>query len=152
MCSGAFKFADGNEFEVAFSFMDASGNLTASGERIKFTRLMQSTPPPPACEVYYEPTFKLYIYSRPEKEPEYPGGSAAWNQFIKNNLNEANLDGNIDCNVSVRMIIDTTGAIRAAVPIRAGGIVRFPNANEKEVLRLYLNSGTWLPGQCGGKT
>lgn len=38
MCSGAFNFDDGNEYEVEFSFMDASGNLTAPGKRIRFTR------------------------------------------------------------------------------------------------------------------
>ncbi len=40
MCSGAFDFEDGSQnFEVAFAFMDASGNLTPwTGERIKFTK------------------------------------------------------------------------------------------------------------------
>jgi hypothetical protein len=39
MCSGAFDFDEGNTYEVEFSFMDASGNLTAwTGERIKFTK------------------------------------------------------------------------------------------------------------------
>lgn len=39
MCSGAFNFDDSNNYEVEFSFMDASGNLTAwTGERIKFTK------------------------------------------------------------------------------------------------------------------
>lgn len=39
MCSGAFDFDDGDEYEVEFSFMDSSGNMTSwTGERIKFTR------------------------------------------------------------------------------------------------------------------
>jgi len=39
MCSGAFIYGEGNEYEVAFSFMDASGNITAwQGDRIKFTK------------------------------------------------------------------------------------------------------------------
>ena len=39
MCSGAFNFEDGNNYEVEFSFMDASGNLTGwTGDRIKFTK------------------------------------------------------------------------------------------------------------------
>jgi hypothetical protein len=40
MCSGAFDFDDDSQnFEVEFSFMDASGNLTPwTGERIKFTK------------------------------------------------------------------------------------------------------------------
>ena len=44
MCSGAFEFDDGNKYEVAFSFMDSSGNLTAwTGKRIKFTRPIKET-------------------------------------------------------------------------------------------------------------
>ncbi len=38
MCSGAFKFENGNKFEVEFTFMDASGNLTSSVKRIKFSK------------------------------------------------------------------------------------------------------------------
>lgn len=39
MCSGAFTYDEGNDYEVEFSFMDASGNLTTwTGERIKFTK------------------------------------------------------------------------------------------------------------------
>lgn len=39
MCSGAFDFDDGDNYEVEFSFMDSSGNSTSwTGERIKFTR------------------------------------------------------------------------------------------------------------------
>lgn len=39
MCSGAFTFDESNDYEVEFSFMDASGNLTSwVGDRIKFTK------------------------------------------------------------------------------------------------------------------
>lgn len=39
MCSGAFGFEEGEEYEVEFSFMDASGNMTVwEGDRIKFTK------------------------------------------------------------------------------------------------------------------
>jgi hypothetical protein len=39
MCSGAFQFPESNDYEVEFSFMDASGNVTSwTGERIKFTK------------------------------------------------------------------------------------------------------------------
>lgn len=45
MCSGAFKFDDKSDnYEVEFSFMDASGNLTAwTGERIKFSKPKKET-------------------------------------------------------------------------------------------------------------
>lgn len=44
MCSGAFVFDDSMHYEVEFSFMDASGNLTAwTGERLKFTKPTERT-------------------------------------------------------------------------------------------------------------
>lgn len=106
--------------------------------------------PPFGCTTYYDPTLKLTVYTGVEKEPEYPGGSPAWGRYINRNLNEANLDAAVDCNVKIKMIIDSTGEIRKAVPIRGNAEVKDPNANEKEVLRVYLKSGTWLPGKCGG--
>jgi len=45
MCSGAFTFDQGVNYEVEFSFMDASGNTTAwTGKRIAFTKPVTSTP------------------------------------------------------------------------------------------------------------
>jgi hypothetical protein len=39
MCSGGFDFGYANKFEVEFSFMDTSGNMTAwSGNKINFNR------------------------------------------------------------------------------------------------------------------
>ncbi len=39
MCSGAFDFEEGDNYEIEFSIIDASGNLTAwTGDRIKFTK------------------------------------------------------------------------------------------------------------------
>lgn len=39
MCSGAFDFDENKDYEIEFSFMDASGNMTAwTGERITFTK------------------------------------------------------------------------------------------------------------------
>lgn len=44
MCSGAFTFDEGEQYEVEFSFMDASGNVTAwTGERIRFTKPVKAT-------------------------------------------------------------------------------------------------------------
>jgi hypothetical protein len=44
MCSGAFDYDASINYEVEFSFMDASGNLTKwTGERIKFTKPTKPT-------------------------------------------------------------------------------------------------------------
>lgn len=44
MCSGAFTFEEGDDYEVSFSFMDASGNMISrEGERIKFTKPVKDT-------------------------------------------------------------------------------------------------------------
>ena len=38
MCSGAFNFYKGNNYEVVFSIMDASGNQNLMTAPIKFTK------------------------------------------------------------------------------------------------------------------
>ncbi len=44
MCSGAFAFDSGNDYEVDFSFMDCSGNITSwTGRSIRFTKPKKST-------------------------------------------------------------------------------------------------------------
>ena len=44
MCSGAFDFDEGNNYEIEFSFMDSSGNITAwTGKRIKFSKPTKET-------------------------------------------------------------------------------------------------------------
>lgn len=46
MCSGAFDYGDSMNYEVEFSFMDSSGNITQwTGERIKFTKPTEETDP-----------------------------------------------------------------------------------------------------------
>lgn len=37
MCSGAFTFTDGKNYEATFAYLDASGNITTATDRIKFT-------------------------------------------------------------------------------------------------------------------
>ncbi|MBO9204502.1 MULTISPECIES: hypothetical protein [Niastella] len=107
-------------------------------------------PQPAGCQSYNDPALNLTVYTSVEKKPEYPGGTSAWGQFVNKNLIEANLDPAVDCNVKIKMIIDATGAIKKAVPVRGDVEVKEPNANEKEVVRVYLKSGAWVPGQCGG--
>jgi hypothetical protein len=44
MCSGAFDFEGSDNYEVEFSFMDSSGNITPwTGERIKFSKPTKET-------------------------------------------------------------------------------------------------------------
>ena len=94
--------------------------------------------PQPAfgCATYYDPALKLTVYTGVEKEPEYPGGSPAWAQYINKNLIEANLDANVDCNVKIKLIIYSSGEIKKSVAIRNDAEVKEPNANEKEVVRV----------------
>jgi hypothetical protein len=110
----------------------------------------QAPQPVLECKSYYDATLKLTVHTGVEKEPEYPGGSPAWGQYINKNLVEANLDPAVNCNVKIKLIIDAAGEIKKAVAIRGDAEVKEPNANEKEVLRVYLKSGSWLPGKCGG--
>lgn len=102
------------------------------------------------CTSYYDTTLKLTVYTGVEKEPEYPGGAAAWGRYLDRNLRTENIDATKDCNVRIKMIVDSTGEIRKAVPMRGDTEVKEPNVNEKEVLRVYLKSKFWAPGTCSG--
>jgi len=130
-----------------FALLFASFSSVWSGPS---TQTAHDPQPAYGCTSYYDPALKLTVYTGAEKDPEYPGGSAAWGQFVNKNLVEANLDPAVDCNVKIKLIIDVTGEIKKAVPIRGITEVKEPNANEKEVVRVYLKSGNWLPGKCGG--
>jgi hypothetical protein len=102
------------------------------------------------CKSYYDSALALTVYTGVEKEPEYPGGAPAWGRYINRNLNMDNIDATRDCHVSIKMIVDSSGAIRKAVPVRGDKEVIEPNAAEKEVLRIYRKSGRWVPGTCSG--
>ena len=116
------------------------------------TSIKTNVTPQPAfgCTNYYDSTLKLTVYTAVEKEPEYPGGAAAWGRYINRNLNTNNIDATKDCNVRIKMIVDSTGEIRKVVAMRGDTEVKEPTANEKEVLRVYRNSRFWAPGTCSG--
>lgn len=116
------------------------------------TSIKTTSTPQPAfgCQSYYDTTLKLTVYTGVEKEPEYPGGAPAWGRYVDRNLHMENIDATRDCNVRIKMIIDSAGEIRKAVPMRGNTEVKEPNANEKEVLRIYRKSRLWVPGTCGG--
>ena len=130
-------------FTLLLSFFSSA----LSGPTIKTAHAPQ---PAYGCTTYYDAALKLTVYTGVEKDPEYPGGVDALGRFVNRNLNEANLDANVDCNVKIKMIVDSAGAIRKVVAIHGTTEVKDPNANEKEVIRVYLKSGTWEPGKCGG--
>ncbi|WP_143774479.1 hypothetical protein [Niastella vici] len=130
-----------------FAFLLPSFFLSWSNASIK----TNYTPQPAfGCTSYYDTTLKLTVYTGVEKEPEYPGGAAAWARYIDRNLRTENIDASKYCNVRIKMIIDPTGEIRKVVPMRGDTEVKEPNANEKEVLRVYLKSKFWAPGICSG--
>lgn len=111
------------------------------------------SPEPPnkvECKSYEDAALKLTVYTTVDKAPEYTGGSAAWGQYVNKNLVEANLDPAVDCNVKIKLIVDAGGEVKKAVAVRGDAEVKEPNANEKEVIRLYLKSGNWVAGKCGG--
>jgi hypothetical protein len=114
------------------------------------TKTANDPQPAVGCTSYVDAKLNLTVYTSVDKEPEYPGGSSAFGRYINRNLNEANLDAAVDCNVKLKMIVDATGKILKAVPMHGDTEVKEPNANEKEVVRVYLKSGVWVPGKCGG--
>ena len=130
-----------------FALLFFSFPSSQSGPSIKTA---QDPQPALGCKSSYDATLKETVYSDVEKVPEYPGGAPAWGRYVNRNIVEANLDPAVDCNVKIKMIVDATGQIRKAIAIHGDTEVKEPNANEKEVLRVYLKSGVWTPGTCGG--
>lgn len=115
------------------------------------TKTINSPEPPVGCKSHYDSSLQLTVYTGMDKEPEYPGGGAAWGRYVHRNLNEQNLDDKVDCNVRLKMVVDSTGAIRKVTVMRGDVEAKEPNTNEKEVMRVYQKSGRWMPGTCGGK-
>jgi hypothetical protein len=91
------------------------------------------------------------VYTGVDTEPEYPGGAPAWGRYVTRNFHEENTGTVTDCNVKIKMIVDSAGAIQKLVALHGDTEVKEPNALEKEVLRIYRKSGRWVPGTCGGR-
>lgn len=90
------------------------------------------------------------IFTRVEIDAAFPGGSAAWRNFL-----ETNLDGNIPVKkgapvgtftVVVQFIVDLNGNISDVIPL-----TRLGYGMEEEAIRVIKKSGKWRPAIQNGR-
>ena len=88
------------------------------------------------------------VFDVVEDSPEFPGGMAAWNNFLRDNLNyptQARRMG-IEGTVYVVFVINTDGSIRETEILRGIG-----GGCDEEALRVIDNSPNWNPGKQRGR-
>lgn len=117
----------------------------AEERRIAFEKLSNTTP-------YYKlPNGKL-VYNKVDTEPSYPGGEAAMNMFLKDNLKfPAGLeDKDQEGTIFVDFIVTENGTVRET----ATSSYTFDNVDpafNDEAMRVVNLMPKWNPGRQNGK-
>lgn len=85
-----------------------------------------------------------------EQMPEFPGGQAAMNKFIMENIVYPAIgrEKNIQGKVVLKFLVDTDGSIIDFEVLR--GITDYPEF-EEEVIRVVKKMPLWKPGKQDGK-
>jgi protein TonB len=90
------------------------------------------------------------IFEKMEKEPEFPGGTAAWQRFLQRNLKPTvpadNGAPSGSYTVAVQFIVDMQGNISNIKPLTKHGY-----GMEEEVVRLIKRGPKWVPGVQNGR-
>jgi periplasmic protein TonB len=83
----------------------------------------------------------------PSREPEFPGGQAAWMNFLQRNLNApSELEAGQKKTVSIRFFVSVDGAITDFEVVQSGG-KNFDN----EVIRVLKKMPRWKPAIQNGQ-
>jgi protein TonB len=108
---------------------------------------------PAPCKSYYNSTLKKQVYTQVEIEPEYGGGTAAYQRFLNKNMQypqEGIDEHNPQDRIEMKFIVDTDGSIiqpRINDKTDTTDFTPF----EKEMVRVLKLTGKWQPGICQGK-
>jgi beta-lactamase regulating signal transducer with metallopeptidase domain len=90
------------------------------------------------------------VFEKLEKEPEFPGGTAAWQRFLQRNLKPTvpadNGAPSGSYTVTVQFIVDMQGNISNIKPLTKHGY-----GMEEEVVRLIKRGPKWVPGVQNGR-
>lgn len=81
-----------------------------------------------------------------EQMPEYPGGITALRKFLKNNLQNPDVDINENVTVKVRFVVGVDGHLKGFEIIENGG-----EAFNNEVIRVLKKMPQWIPGKSRGQ-
>lgn len=89
------------------------------------------------------PEISENLFTKMEIEPQFPGGEAAWNDYMSKNMQypKVAMDNKIQGTVVLHFIVDQDGNVIEPIAISGpttGGL-------REEALRLLKLSGKWLP-------
>lgn len=134
----AYEMAE-TEGETANTATAATATKPTAGA--KPAAVVAAKPDKPDTEGYYE---------HPTKKPLYPGGAAAFNKYMTDNLNypAAARESHVEGTVYATMLVDEMGHIVdvriASKPLGYG--------LEEEVIRVIKGMPQWNPGEYHNKT
>lgn len=81
-----------------------------------------------------------------EQNPEFPGGAAAWLNFLNKNLHTPDvLEANEKKMVVIRFLVDADGVVTGFEVVRSGG-----NIFDEEVIRVLKKMPKWKPAIQNG--
>lgn len=90
------------------------------------------------------------IFSKVEKEASFPGGDAAWKEYLQKNMSAFNPADNGApigyYTVKAQFIVDKDGNVTNVKPLTHEGY-----GMEQEVVRILLKSGKWEPAFQDGR-
>jgi periplasmic protein TonB len=89
------------------------------------------------------------VYEVTDVRPAYPGGQAALEDYINNNIEyqQPAIDNNTEGTVDVQFVIDDHGNVRDAKAIGR----QVGNGLDDEAVRVISNMPKWTPGKVKGK-
>jgi protein TonB len=89
------------------------------------------------------------VYTRAEAMPEFPGGQAALDDYVNNNIDypQQAIDNNTSGTIKVSFVVDERGKVQDAHVIGSP----LGNGLDEQALRVVSNMPTWKPGKVRGK-
>ena len=94
-----------------------------------------------------EPTVEKPEPPLPSRQPQFPGGTAAWLKFLEHNLTPpSDLEAGERRSVLVRFSVDEEGVITNFKVVQSGG-----SDFDNEVIRVLKKMPRWLPAIQAGK-
>jgi TonB-like protein len=86
------------------------------------------------------------VYKFVEQEPEFPGGSVAFNRFLAKNLRYPNTAGSFEGKIFIQFIVEKNGSLSHIHAIKP----HLPEFNA-EAIRVMKLSPKWKPGMQHGR-
>ncbi len=123
-----------------------------SSKTVEGVKVTSAFVPPPAPKetavVRIEKPKEEEIFTAVEQQPEFPGGDAARNKFLKNNINYpgAASRANISGRVTVKFVVEKDGSISDVSILKGIGF-----GCDEEAIRVVKAMPKWNPGKQNGK-